>query len=344
MTKRLLKILITAGASLLIVGLLAVGGQAQGVGPEWTTYYGTASVYNGAAMPIGSLVDFYDPDGVHCGRDTVVDIPGPGRYGFISILGDNPDTPEDEGPILGNALTILVNGRPTVPIGPDDVIWDGSKTPGKEVNLTAEGIVAADFSATANQTADPGDIVEYTMAVTNTGNGIDFYSITAGSSSGWIVHHVDGFLYADQDETVYFDVTLVVPPGDYSTIDQLTYQVVSGLDPTVALSGEWLTTVSPTAVEDDEETVLPDGFRLYQNYPNPFNPATTIAYDLPAASSVRLDIFNLLGRQVQSYDLGRLGAGYHTFTFEAGSLGSGVYLYRIKAGYASDIKRMVLLK
>lgn len=43
---------------------------------------------------------------------------------------------------------------------------------------------------------------------------------------------------------------------------------------------------------------LPTGFALGQNYPNPFNPSTVIPYHLPAAGSVQLEVFNLLGQRL----------------------------------------------
>ncbi len=52
-------------------------------------------------------------------------------------------------------------------------------------------------------------------------------------------------------------------------------------------------------VEEKTQSVrIPKDYALAQNYPNPFNPTTMIQYDLPSASAVRLEIFDMLGRKV----------------------------------------------
>jgi hypothetical protein len=90
---------------------------------------------------------------------------------------------------------------------------------------------------------------------------------------------------------------------------------------------------------------VPAEFGLAQNYPNPFNPSTRISFDLPVASKVRLEVYNLLGQLVAAPVAGEtMDAGRHTAAFDAGNLPSGVYLYRIQAGAFTAMKKMVLVK
>jgi hypothetical protein len=50
----------------------------------------------------------------------------------------------------------------------------------------------------------------------------------------------------------------------------------------------------------DNEVMIPKVFALHQNYPNPFNPITTIKYDLPKESNVKIVIYDLMGREVRT--------------------------------------------
>lgn len=89
---------------------------------------------------------------------------------------------------------------------------------------------------------------------------------------------------------------------------------------------------------------LPQKFLLSQNYPNPFNPATTIRYELPKATSVRLEVFNLLGQHVATLVDGWRDAGIYSAVFNAENLPSGAYLYKMQTGEFTDVKRFMLLK
>jgi aminopeptidase N len=108
---------------------------------------------------------------------------------------------------------------------------------------------------------------------------------------------------------------------------------------------------SGTAVSIDQISQLPAQFALLQNYPNPFNPSTTIPFDLPKTSVVRLEVFNTLGQLVRTIlDNTSVGAGHHAAQFQAISsdgtaLPSGVYYCRLTiAGVPFQTRKMICLK
>jgi hypothetical protein len=94
----------------------------------------------------------------------------------------------------------------------------------------------------------------------------------------------------------------------------------------------------------DNSPGTPSRFCLYANYPNPFNPTTTIKYDLPKSSDVTIDIFDILGRKIETLVSGKQSVGSHSATWYAGDATSGVYFYRIKAGDYCDTRKCLLLK
>ena len=102
-----------------------------------------------------------------------------------------------------------------------------------------------------------------------------------------------------------------------------------------------------TSIDDIAE--LPLEFNLDQNYPNPFNARTTIDYNLKSETQVKLDIFDLSGRQVAALENGIQSAGNHQIVWDGtdsngNSVSSGVYFYRLSTGDRSLTKRMTLLK
>ena len=106
-----------------------------------------------------------------------------------------------------------------------------------------------------------------------------------------------------------------------------------------------------TSVEDIHysEAAIPNQITLMQNYPNPFNPNTTIRYDLPKASDVKLVIYNILGQKVRTLIDKNRSAGFHVVQWDgkngAGvSVASGVYIYRIEAERFVKYRKMLLIR
>ncbi|TKJ37286.1 hypothetical protein CEE37_14355 [candidate division LCP-89 bacterium B3_LCP] len=102
------------------------------------------------------------------------------------------------------------------------------------------------------------------------------------------------------------------------------------------------------------ESNLPCEFTVQPPHPNPFNPTTTISFSLPEAGLVRLDVFDIRGREVGSAQDRPLReswmeAGWHQITFDGSGLASGIYLYRLELSGSgttptTEIGKMVLMK
>ncbi|MDW8465776.1 MAG: T9SS type A sorting domain-containing protein [Chloroherpetonaceae bacterium] len=92
------------------------------------------------------------------------------------------------------------------------------------------------------------------------------------------------------------------------------------------------------------EAGLPQTFELSQNYPNPFNPATVISYQLPVASEVTLQVYDILGRAVATLVKAKQEAGRYQVQFNAGNLTSGLYFYRLQAGNFVQTRKMILMR
>jgi hypothetical protein len=85
-------------------------------------------------------------------------------------------------------------------------------------------------------------------------------------------------------------------------------------------------------------------YSLKQNYPNPFNPATTINFTIPKAGNVKLAVYDMLGKEIQSIVNTNLNKGSYTATFDGSALSSGIYFYRLEAGEYIETKKMNLVK
>jgi len=85
-------------------------------------------------------------------------------------------------------------------------------------------------------------------------------------------------------------------------------------------------------------------FSLYQNFPNPFNPSTTIKFDIPENSFVKLSIYNSLGKEVAVLTNELLVQGTYDYNFNASGLTSGLYFMNITSGKFQDTKKIMLLK
>ncbi len=85
-------------------------------------------------------------------------------------------------------------------------------------------------------------------------------------------------------------------------------------------------------------------FQLLPNYPNPFNNSTIIRYFLAERGEVRLTVFDILGRDVNTLVDNYQEQGQYAVNFDAAYLSSGIYFYRLETKNMSVVGKMILQK
>jgi len=351
--KNLIMIHVVAAGLLFALGT-GVQGQVINPTPFFTSFADTnvASTYNGEPLVVGTIIQAYDPSGIYCGKDTVTT---EGTFGYFSVYGDDPESiGVDEGAESGEQITFKINGVTATVVSGDDTWTNGDL---KSVTLSAAPsatIAISAISLPSSRAGQPEDTLQFKVDVRNDGDGLDFYGVRLSMSVdddtvsnpgiyNWEALEPDSVVYADPDDTVSVYFSIRLPKLNSDTANMIYYSVFSHLDTTVSVDDSVKVFMSVTDV-DDPSIILPHGFALHQNYPNPFNPTTTISFVLPARSETRLEIFNILGRSVDTRNLGVLSGGPHEIEYDASAQASGVYFYRVVTEHASESKKMILLK
>ena len=100
-----------------------------------------------------------------------------------------------------------------------------------------------------------------------------------------------------------------------------------------------------TVANESDASGLPDGLLLSSAYPNPFVSEARFDVTLERSQSVRIEMFDVLGRQVRLLYEGTLAAQTpHTFEVDGRGLPSGMYLYRVTGETFSQTRSLTLLK
>jgi hypothetical protein len=212
-------------------------------------------------------------------------------------------------------------------------------TPADGTEITIEGDGETEFTASWSEATDPDDdTVLYTWQLSASSN-FDELIVDAGvgtqTSFTTDFETVAGILDAagvavDGNITLYHRV--VTSDGELTT---------AGSASTVVLTRGTLTNVEPGMG-------LPTEFALHGNYPNPFNPTTNIRFDLPQSADVRVQVYDILGRQVMTMQYAMQAGANQTISIDAAHLASGTYLYRVVAemqgATRAETGKMLLVK
>jgi hypothetical protein len=90
--------------------------------------------------------------------------------------------------------------------------------------------------------------------------------------------------------------------------------------------------------------VAGNSLSMSQNMPNPAKDITAIKYELAQSSDVVIEVKDITGKQVLSFNNGKQAAGKHSVSFDVNQLESGVYFYTLKTESSQITKKMSVIK
>lgn len=190
-------------------------------------------------------------------------------------------------------------------------------------NLERSAPVISEVSwAEVSGTSQPGDVIEIFSDSTN--QGAQFLGSTTADAEG--------------NFTFQLETTLTWPTFTAIATDAVGNS--SGFS--------WPMTI-PANVFNGTDSRLPEQFFVRNSYPNPFNPATTLEFGLPEAGLVKIQIFDVLGREIRTLANSVYPAGVHQVVWQAkndhGSfVPSGTYFAKCTVGNVTRLQKIVLVR
>lgn len=147
---------------------------------------------------------------------------------------------------------------------------------------------------------------------------------------------------------LYYDDSIPIDPSGTWTYANLVFKVHRYSPSYEAFIGKDLTPgafieLYHTGVEREGNNIS-NTFELYQNYPNPFNPVTTIKYSLPKKSSVRLIVYDVLGKEIKTLVNEIQTSGNYKTIWDASAFPSGIYFYKLISDDFTTTRKMLLIK
>lgn len=158
---------------------------------------------------------------------------------------------------------------------------------------------------------------------------------TPGSSSPFMHYKVylDGVLQGSTEE-LFWLLENLIPETSYSV--GVTAEYLAGESVPIIIQ------VTPTGSVD----LIQPQFAL-RIWPNPFNPSTTISFTIPVSGEASLEIYNLRGQKLRSWN--HIAPGTHSLTWDGTDQSghpqsSGIYFCRLVHAMRTELRKLTLLK
>lgn len=157
-------------------------------------------------------------------------------------------------------------------------------------------------------------------------------SVAVGSASDWEVIDPDNgypnetaaFIGVAPEATSVYSLDALAGRHVWLRLDMLAEEQLSSTDYWDVHSARLLFKGT------DSELEIPRSLELHPNYPNPFSTSTTITYSIPVSTTVRIDVFDILGRIVETLRNEPHDEGTYTIHWQP-DVAPGVYFVRLEA-------------
>ena len=102
-------------------------------------------------------------------------------------------------------------------------------------------------------------------------------------------------------------------------------------------------------IQEDVASALPTHFRLMQNFPNPFNPTTNIQFEILERTDIKLELFDVMGKNVATLFKGSKNPGLHQIKWNGTNdqgqlLSTGIYFYKLTSKNLTQTRKLLFAK
>jgi len=179
---------------------------------------------------------------------------------------------------------------------------------------------------------------------TNSISGITVYSMTSYAGSLFAVANSNGAYVSNDNGVSWQQRNEGLDGNNYlGTLVILDGNLFAGATANLGI-GIYKRPISELIGIINISAEVPERFSLSQNYPNPFNPVTIIEFSLPKSAFVKLVVYDISGRELETLASQNMTAGTYKADWDASRYSSGVYFYTIASGSYHQTKKMIVIK
>lgn len=296
-------------------------------------FFGDHLPNNTALNTISSWYSRVDGAGLHFTSALSAPLPDFPQAGIMDRVNDPTSV---NYPAVSNVINSDLTSMRGIRARNPSEVADGDYIRQSSITLTVPttGFRDITFGFAANRTANGQEQIELWYATDSTRTWIPFTDPQTGLALPEEYFAAFRFDFSDIEEmndNPYAALKLTFA-GDNRT----------GTEGNVRFNNMTLHGYDMTVSVDDRD--VPQQFRLYGNFPNPFNPQTFISFRLDTDTHIRLQVFDLLGRQVATLVDAPLVKGRHDVLFDARNLSTGMYIYTIEMEGQVATGKMMLIR